>query len=133
VLLGFVSSTPEVNQLYLCPQREAVVCEGIVLDTLELVGAQEYILRLQVCMGISLLVHEPNGFKELSGKALHIPPRIAMMPILLDDLIQRWPKGLKHHAEVAVVIERLFESNYMCCIIWVSLVQGLYYVSLDAG
>ena len=133
VLLGFVSSTTKVNQLYLCSQREAVVCEGIVLDTLELVGAQEYILRLQVCMCISLFVHEPNGFEELPGKALHIPPRIPMMPILLDDLIQRWPKGLKHHTEVAVVIERLFESNYMCCIIWVSLVQGLYYVSLDAS
>jgi hypothetical protein len=63
VLLGLMSSTPEVNQLYLGSQREAVVCEGIMLDTLELVGAQEYILRLQVCMGISLLVHEPNGFE----------------------------------------------------------------------
>jgi hypothetical protein len=104
-----------------------------VLGTLELVGGQEYILWLQICMCISLLVHEPNSFEKLPGKALHIPPRISMMPILLDDIIQRWPKGLKHHAEVAVVIERLFKSNYMCCIIWVSMVQGLYYVSLDSS
>lgn len=82
-----MSSTPKVNQLYLGSQREAVVREGIVLDTLELVGAQEYILWLQVCMCISLPVHEPNGFEELPGKALHKPPRIPMMPIIFDDII----------------------------------------------
>ena len=84
-------------------------------------------------MCIFLPVHEPYSFKQLPSKALHIPFGIPMMPILLDDIIERRPQRLEHHAEMPVVVERLSEPHDVCSIVWISLVQNLYYVSLNSG
>lgn len=81
-------------------------------------------------MRIPLAVHESNSFKQLLGKALHVVSRIPMIPILLDDIEQRRAKWLKDHTEMPMMIEGLFEPNYMCFIIWISLVECLYDISL---
>lgn len=132
VLLGLVGRAAEVDELDLCCSREAVVCESLVLYVLKLPGAEEDVLRLQVSVRVLLAVHEANSLKQLPRKALHVSWRIAVMPILADDIVERGSQWLKDHAKMPMVIEGLPKPYDMRFVIGISLVESPYDVPLHS-
>ena len=66
------------------------------------------------------LVHKRHRFDQLLGKLLNQRQRKRFVVVLLHEIKQRQPVHVKHQTRVPFVLERLFQSDAMKLVAFVS-------------
>lgn len=97
----------------------------------KLIRLQEDVFRLQICMGESMVMHEPDGLEDLLEEGLDHFYREAHIAILFDHIVEGFSEGQEDQAKVALlVVKGLHVANEVVLVVLVEVFELFDHLSL---